>query len=313
MASAASKVFDIYELHEQILLNLKITTLFAVQRVDKTWHFRINDSQAIQRKMWLTSKDAVLTPKDTNEWGFPPEYEAELQLCPALRFRYSRTPRSCKFHGLRDVWTITKEAIISPKDNKRGQMIRSDADSQQASWRNILVTQPPITAVRFLDIDGSVWTQGPYNTRRSRIIITNANGITFGDICDARQSLAAGFLKKVGKELRDDTRFGFELVDAEEPDKFKHEAATATDPPIELGPCTLCKSLLQEAQQTGVKLKPIWEGDVYDEDDLEEDDTDYEEDYGENEGEAEVEEEGDEEEEGSGGSTSGWKLLCCVS
>ena len=227
---AAPVVFATYELCELILLELPMEELYVLQRVNHAWHDTIARSQDLQKKLFRTPSEAPLRPLALMQVrkGHPSHYYLGHNLFPYLSPVHggqylklnpttsaSYTIGRCEYDGPRAMFPDHTEAHlpqvrprpftfhIERRTNEghedflefsvRHQDIAllRQSSTVNVSWRSMLFTQPPVTAVLLrTPLGGGEW--------RPRMTLYNAHGITFGDIIDCLQTevLRAEFSKR---------------------------------------------------------------------------------------------------------------------
>jgi hypothetical protein len=134
--SALQHVFQIPGLLETILSNLDICTLLvSAQRVSKTWHTLISGSQQLQRALFFE-------PDPHSAKRHNPLLAAIFPFCfHHLRLHDSQDlPFISKCTYLPDLWC----GLFPPIDRFRAK--REVFSRGDASWKRMLVHQPPIPA-----------------------------------------------------------------------------------------------------------------------------------------------------------------------
>lgn len=132
--TATKKCLDIPEILEMILAQVDMRTLLtSARRVSRSWFNLISTSSSIQKALFFT-------PIKDSEWGIkekilnPLLTEAFPSLFPAKERRYGYCFTICKL-------PMTKDA------SNMARFIRKDA-----SWRKMLVQQPPISGIGLFPI-----------------------------------------------------------------------------------------------------------------------------------------------------------------
>lgn len=166
MSSASARVLGTYELLEEILCNFSAIDLFVMQGVNTDWHGVIARSESLRKKMFLLADGPVMHPS-SGVGQLDPVYNSTAQPNPFLRFRWEHPLPAILPVGLTDGSVSAKgkghmEVVITPT-----------AREKQQSWRDCLLTQPPIAVT-------AVWT--PYED--GPCFVYNPRGITLGDVCD---------------------------------------------------------------------------------------------------------------------------------
>ena len=138
-SAAGSKVLEIYELLYCICTHVDIETLFNAQRVSKRWHQIISTSSVLQQNLYLQSCPSS-DPKQ--ERVFNPLLLKHFE--PILK-------RGEKYHfdeGCLDYSSLTVPGM-SITHMKGGRKVHKAFVRRGASWRRMLVAQPPITAIGY--------------------------------------------------------------------------------------------------------------------------------------------------------------------
>lgn len=193
-STAARGPLATYELLEQILVMLPPKDLFIAQRVSSFWRGLICRSKDIQKQMFLLEDGRLLEPEERANGGeINPEmwYSDTLHLNPALRARRDapahetedddcETRLGCAileygFSGLEpgEVW-VRIESLGSMDD-------RSD------SVQDMLLTQPPISAIKYQHY-GEYPGSGQSALMRTTII-RNPAGIRLRDLTNGETSM----------------------------------------------------------------------------------------------------------------------------
>jgi hypothetical protein len=129
--SAQERAFHIPEILETILLQIPLRNLLVdAQRVNNTWHSTIQCSPALQRFLFFE-------PRPRNE-SRPPEFNVLLTgAFPPFFNRNSDVEESPK-------WT---QEILSRMDWNGSPTKRDAYSRKEASWRRMLVVQPPVLRI----------------------------------------------------------------------------------------------------------------------------------------------------------------------
>lgn len=143
MSTACETVFSILELLETILLHLPQCTLFHAQRVNRTFHTLIINSPAIQQALFFRAKPTT---------GQLVNYEQNALLCQSFPDWFQL--RSSSLH--RFAKQMRRDAFDRLDWNQSEEKKRAYA-RRDASWRRMLVLQPPAT---LLEVKGHVHAMG---------------------------------------------------------------------------------------------------------------------------------------------------------
>ncbi|KAI9877337.1 MAG: hypothetical protein M1830_000571 [Pleopsidium flavum] len=175
MPSPVQRVFGVCELLENILLNLSMPDLLLVQRVCTVWKDTIAQSISLQRKLFLSP--VAPGPVSSKKNGLT---LYDLKFNPLLRkiFHWKFVPYSSCSKVLLSDW-----GLDSPFG--RIQMSASARYCPSASWRNMLITQPPPEA---LILSG-------YKTTKTLKVTKIVGGVTVGDLAQGR-SWVLGLIPK---------------------------------------------------------------------------------------------------------------------
>ncbi|KAK4615849.1 hypothetical protein CLAFUW4_10323 [Fulvia fulva] len=145
--SACRRVFAIAELAEQILLNLPARDLLTkAQRVSHHWRTNIQASSPIQQALFL---------KPIN--------------CTPLAFRITGTKKLLARYNPNGVWTASPhhQDLVAPYGNPFVDAKTSNGEAMmrpEASWRRMLVTQPPIASCNVQAVEGTGLIRTPQGT-----------------------------------------------------------------------------------------------------------------------------------------------------
>lgn len=197
MASPVIQVVRTYELLEKILLNLSTENLFGVQRVSSGWKDVITRSHPIQKRMFLLAEGEPVKPMH-QEWG-KLLYKGNLYLNPAVDFDFDeRENHGCTRPSGRG-WpsmAITDYGItyrnrhqeilgINILNAKSHRHNASDVSgfAPDATHKNMLLTQPPITAIEVHNSD-------KYFGIQQYCVIYNPAGLTFRDMWEGMRVAA---------------------------------------------------------------------------------------------------------------------------
>lgn len=204
MDTAVQAVFDTFELLEMILLNLPLKEIFVHQRVSRAWLAVCSRSASLHRRMFLVADGMPLKPsrthQDLDRDKMSPTYDTRyIRFNPAPTFnrtgdRYHRwacygcfgesTPRSFTRYEMYH-WETHLSIDTDVLRFFNGEFFSSEiargSHSTNSSWRRMLITQPPITAITF----GHFGLPGYNIGNKGRVCtIWNPAGITFGELYD---------------------------------------------------------------------------------------------------------------------------------
>ena len=213
---AAAAVFDITELFEHILLETTIPDLFVHQRVSKKWFDFIKTSKKLQKKMFLLADGEPVAPiwlssGTERKLGFTRYAAQMLTVNPKLYRGGWNMPRPFPYVGCVNLCDQTRSEVpvvgfwmfnASTTYNAKwahGLEWARGRDNIGASWRRMLLTQPPITVLDLEQNDTRLWRwdtqlRGPdtrLGQRTDVVKMQNAEGITLGDLF---QSTTEGIL-----------------------------------------------------------------------------------------------------------------------
>ncbi|KAM0248157.1 hypothetical protein ACHAQJ_009547 [Trichoderma viride] len=174
--SAKQRALRSSEIMEQVFSNLDMVTLLvSVQRVNRTWKRVVDESVALQRKLYLLpDENAPLGPhpQEGCEWNKDQKREEAFPVLNTLLVRYFQSSffsfgnlyghprRSDSFLEMR--WTAKRNKLKKsrrrqgrrryrsvPPGLSKGEALQASQDRDRftragASWRRMLVAQPPI-------------------------------------------------------------------------------------------------------------------------------------------------------------------------
>ncbi|KAF2257788.1 hypothetical protein CC78DRAFT_538266 [Lojkania enalia] len=157
-SSATQEALEIYELLELILLHLPMRDLLLSQRVCSRWHLTISSSKRLQQRLFLLPRDPLANPRlaYANEllleiFGY--DFTAPL-LFGGMLIYLDRVPSPKHFEELITLTSFPKRAAsFNFTSVDKCPSYSSDARLRyaNASWRRMLLTQPPVTHVSVLD------------------------------------------------------------------------------------------------------------------------------------------------------------------
>ncbi|KAE9382252.1 hypothetical protein N431DRAFT_425683 [Stipitochalara longipes BDJ] len=162
-SSAPERAFSIPEVLEAILLNIQPRHLLVdAQRVNRTWHSTVKYSPALQRLLFFEA-----CPKNDNR-----EPEFNLLLIAAFPPFFNHNP------DVEDDAKWTQESLSRIDWNS--SLPKRDAYSrEEASWRQMLVLQPPITELNIFKSWSSMTGMGKIRGR-----VTVPEGLRMGLLYD---------------------------------------------------------------------------------------------------------------------------------
>ncbi|CAK4031985.1 hypothetical protein AC579_8093 [Lecanosticta acicola] len=198
MSSPTSKVFQTYELLERILLFLPFHDRFVVQRTCRTWRSLIHRSKIIRQEMYLAPAGSPLKPIE----------DAYNVYAGRTRSLYRPTPvrlnLAAEVLGLINepsgrghriplaTFGVSDQNLFLQFDIKGMPVYETKIAHEAASWRRMLLTQPPITAVNFEFI-----RRDPHG---GAVTVYNPSGVTFGDLHEMSLKLAREFELVTGED-----------------------------------------------------------------------------------------------------------------
>lgn len=226
---AALAVFETYELLEAILLNLPAASLPSLRRTCRQWHSLIDRSENIRRsKTFLSACGPAVEPIPGGNKGAMPRYVGgEMQLTPMLHLRESMWMVQVQTRNRK--WKDPVLAcIVKTKRGMIGTLKINITDHavHHGSWKDVLITNPPIKSVR-MEIRDKNW---PSNLTAYNRIVYNENGLTLGDVFQAHQDLIDELIHLIGNGLEvKDIRATFVLRRSKEFDGVQHAVRSFED------------------------------------------------------------------------------------
>jgi hypothetical protein len=147
--SSRARVFAIPELVELILLQLPLRDLLLASRISKGFHATITTSPVIQSALFFRPACSIKAkhPLDTRARSINPLLQTAFpgflsEAPPVIQTEIGNDPSGLKFNEgpstvlyLRSAWTLRPEAFAR----------------KEASWRRMLVCQPPATRLTLLE------------------------------------------------------------------------------------------------------------------------------------------------------------------
>lgn len=184
MGSATAKVLSTYELLEAVLLNCQVRQLFVLQSVSPTWRSLVQRSEALRKKMFLLADGDALRPARFTRLHMP-EYDDPLRL--SASFNVHDEDNQGKLHATWFDWD--RQGTGSGAANMRLRLwkktldsdhlalsITADSPAPGSSWKDVLLTQPPIKAAL-------VWgNPAPWGSGKELCTIYSPTGVTLGDV-----------------------------------------------------------------------------------------------------------------------------------
>ncbi|KAI9681895.1 MAG: hypothetical protein M1822_006972 [Bathelium mastoideum] len=175
--SSSERVLQIPELLENILTYLNPRDLLLSQRVSRLWAATINTSRPLQRTLFflpdwstsaplssLTSPLSPITTRTAAATNWQPVHNA--LLARAFPCNYPALQSSSHRHGL----SVDLPATCAPSSH-------ASARHPRASWRRMLLCQPPCTRLRLV-------RAAPWRVGRTAAV-EEEGGITMGLLCEA--------------------------------------------------------------------------------------------------------------------------------
>lgn len=198
MLSASTKVLTTYELLERILVHLPIHSLFLANLVSKSWHSLLHRSIPLQQKLFLNSSCPPVKPiqSDYNHYSGRTRalYHAQaVQLNPCGEILGLINQPSGRGHRIPLVtFGLSDQSLFLQFDIKGFPIYEERILGKEASWRGMLLTQPPITAVNFEFI-----RRDPHG---GAVTVFNPRGVTFGDLHEMSLKMAREFEAQTGED-----------------------------------------------------------------------------------------------------------------
>ena len=199
MRTPANSIFGTHELLERVLIHLPIRDLFVLQRISTKFSVVVQRFHLIRERMFLRADGDVLRPNPNHQNPdideLSPGCEVVMRLNPAAGlFRNGLHHNACvspecgrqhwanyEFSVLPGYVNICIE-IMPVYQSGHPDCIPIGYYAPEASWRKIFATQPPVTAVIFLDLD---LDEAVYYCSRGHVLtVRNPEGITFGESYD---------------------------------------------------------------------------------------------------------------------------------
>lgn len=180
--SAAEKVFAIGELLEQILLDVPSKDIFVLQRVNKDTRATVERSSKLQQKLFLAPSHVrkgrrqrpELNPLLRSALNYATGYDTRSMplFYLATEHNAALTTQSERFHPTTQPG-FTVYCLARPHLHFLFESIGTKGSVPRASWRDMLITNPPCKEFRSEGVDGAgkVYTQ-----------------TTLGDLIDAMKS-----------------------------------------------------------------------------------------------------------------------------
>ncbi|PIA95682.1 hypothetical protein CB0940_10715 [Cercospora beticola] len=150
---AAAQVLQTPELLEMILLSIPCRDLLLSQRVDRTWHSTIQGSVKLKRALFLAPTGPVVTDHGTKRLLYKTD---TWQVIDATRldevlFRYAVDDETTEAYCLTMNPLMARLFPILGMEQKVGDIMpplterfKASLNHPDASWRKMLVCQPPV-------------------------------------------------------------------------------------------------------------------------------------------------------------------------
>ncbi|KAF2469083.1 uncharacterized protein BDR25DRAFT_304620 [Lindgomyces ingoldianus] len=143
--TARKAVLSVFELIEQILLQLPMYDLLMAQSVCTRWRTVILSSSRIQR-------DLYFLPREVPSNASP----ADLKPNPVLAAAFEEVFEISKRRGLYHIWqrdfTVRKAFCMEILLHSTMDSWTEEVKYKEASWRRMLMTQPPVSSVAVTDL-----------------------------------------------------------------------------------------------------------------------------------------------------------------
>ncbi|KAK0730291.1 hypothetical protein B0H67DRAFT_561219 [Lasiosphaeris hirsuta] len=187
MSAIAHQVASTPELLEMILLELDMRTLItSAQRVDRNWSQTIKASPRLQQALYFAP-----ARKPRSRATQTPPYTQNPLLAEVFSPFFSKPPRrtDTTWPGFYRRLALAKKTRGKKKNSKAERPRQAAFMRADASWRHMLVTQPPIAKLAVVTVHdisggryfGTAWEAGEvkFTTARSR-----PRGLTMGVLYD---------------------------------------------------------------------------------------------------------------------------------
>lgn len=198
MFSSTHRALTTYELLEQILLYLDIHSLFVLRGVSKTWLSILSRSIPLQERMFIMPSDPPVKPIESTYNYYSGRTRAiykphPVQLNPCGETAGLMNQPAGRGHRIPLVtFGISDQNLFLQFEIKGIPIYDNKILYERASWRGMLITQPPITAVNFEFI-----RRDPHG---GAVTVFNPKGVTFGDLHEMSLKMAREFELQTGED-----------------------------------------------------------------------------------------------------------------
>lgn len=188
---ASRKVFKIFELSELIIEQLEpFEILVTATRICQFWNAVVNESHALQRKLWMRPRTPSISPhsfqpfepQDHREWthGGEPHYRGPITLNPLFLF-WPPNEIDCEKRFLRN--SAGERVMCYIKDKVTESVVGKRTPANiNPSWRRMYLTDPPITIAA---VQSRMEICKMFNNERSvDCCVRDESGITLGLLKD---------------------------------------------------------------------------------------------------------------------------------
>ncbi|KAF2815063.1 uncharacterized protein BDZ99DRAFT_189889 [Mytilinidion resinicola] len=152
MTSATSRVLSTTELLEHILLHLPPPSLLFAQRICTTWRSLIQRSLPLQRALFLAPTAQPLLVSSDPPYTLPPVNPFLKSAFAGHIDRHSKPMRWVTAQGEHCIVFVVRVVSAEWPDAFK---------YPEASWRQMLLTQPPVKAASVMDFSGVGLAVGP--------------------------------------------------------------------------------------------------------------------------------------------------------
>lgn len=209
--AARKAVFNTPELLENIISFLPQSDILKAQRLSRRWNTAISSSPSIQIKLWLRPRNPPAIPPIgfTNEstftksasWGrvTMPIYSREVLFNPLCFDAMMGSVELVKALNPSWLFQTANNTFLHPQvieiflHNESGQHGHQPIDASRGSWRNMYLTDPPITTCIIRVRHG-----GRYPHRFVPMAIRDHGGLTLGLAYD---TIMAGLASSAGGKV----------------------------------------------------------------------------------------------------------------
>ncbi|KAK4613317.1 hypothetical protein CLAFUW4_09145 [Fulvia fulva] len=190
VAASTTKVLEVSELRERILLTLPVQDLFVLQRVCKNWQATMKTSITISQKMFLqpmgptlqSSSDGVFESHRITMNPVSKVYQYERKVL-------AKNDDASRFHKI----SIGLRLPVGHGRRRYAWPGLPSGSSVEHSWRNMLLTQPPIFKV---SIQYQDWREGGTDDSSLRC----PTGVTIGALSDHCTDLVSRYCLEPGTQ-----------------------------------------------------------------------------------------------------------------